>query len=137
MGKYRQVNRFALLGFAFPVAMFFALPAMAQGTDAAAPSLILPPGRPLPPPPAAEATPLPADMIDFSADHLTYDDKANIVTATGDVRMRRQGNRLRADKVTWNRTSGEVRAEGRVAGLSQVGERGPGGPFLIGRSGYC
>jgi len=120
MGKYRQVKTFALLGFAFPAAMFFALPATAQDTDQAAPSLILPPGRPLPPPPSAEATPLPDDMVDFSADHLTYDDNNDIVTATGDVRLRRQGNRLRADKVTWNRKSGEVRAEGNsipVAGM--------------------
>ena len=52
-------------------------------------------------------------MVDFSADQLTYDDNADIVTASGDVRMRRQGNRLRADKATWNRKTGEVRAEGR------------------------
>ena len=128
MGKYRQVKTFALLGFAFPAAMFFALPATAQDTDQAAPSLILPPGRPLPPPPSAEATPLPDDMVDFSADHLTYDDNNDIVTATGDVRMRRQGNRLRADKVTWNRKSGEVRAEGRVAAVN------PGGDTVYGDS---
>ena len=37
------------------------------------------------------------------------------MTATGDVRMFRNGSRLRADKVTWNRQTGEMRAIGNVA----------------------
>ena len=39
---------------------------------------------------------------------------ADIVTATGEVRMNREGYHLRADSVSWNRRSGEVRAEGGV-----------------------
>src|SRR4051794_1237697 len=111
MGKFRQVKTSALIGLAFPAAMVFAPPAMAQDNDPATPSLVTPPDRPAPPPPAVGGAPLPDDMVDFSADHLTYDDNSDVVTATGDVRMRRQGNRLRADKVTWNRSTGEVRAE--------------------------
>src|SRR5258707_361956 len=122
MGKYRQVKTSALMGLAFPAAMIFANPAVAQDRDPAAPSLILPPDRPAPPPPPTETTPPPADLVAFSADHLTYDDNADIVTATGDVRMRRQGNRLRADKVTWNRATRQVRAEGRVAAVNPGGD---------------
>ncbi len=51
----------------------------------------------------------------FTADQLDYDTDAHIVTATGDVRMIRQGNRLRADKVVWNRDSDQVHAIGNVA----------------------
>jgi LPS-assembly protein len=131
MGKYRQVKTSALWGYAFPAAIIFATPAMAQGIDAAAPSLILPPGRPPPPPAPVDAALLPDDMVDFSADHLVYDDKADIVTTTGDVRMRRQGNRLRADKVTWNRTSGEVRAEGRVAAVNPGGDTAYGDSAVL------
>jgi LPS-assembly protein len=54
------------------------------------------------------------DSVDFTADQLNYDEATDIVTASGDVRMSRDGNKLRADKVIWNRKSGEVRAEGSV-----------------------
>jgi LPS-assembly protein len=53
--------------------------------------------------------------VAFSAATLDYDNNADIVTATGDVRMLRDGNRLRADKVVWNRTSGEIVATGNIA----------------------
>jgi LPS-assembly protein len=53
--------------------------------------------------------------ITFSAATLDYDDQNEIVVATGDVRMLRDGSRMRADKVTWNRRTGEVRATGNVA----------------------
>src|SRR6187402_2501950 len=70
-----------------------------------------------PPSPDGAGAPTPdsEDEVTLSAAQLEYDDDADIVTATGDVRMLRAGNRLRADKVTWNRNSGEVRATGNVA----------------------
>ncbi|HWI87230.1 MAG TPA: LPS assembly protein LptD [Sphingomonas sp.] len=74
---------------------------------------------PLSPSIAAEA---PADDVTFSAGQLDYDDNADIVTATGDVRMFRNGARLRADKVTWNRQTGEVRATGNVAVVNADGD---------------
>ncbi len=52
--------------------------------------------------------------INFAADQLDYDENADIVTATGDVRMTRDGNRVRADRIIWNRKTGAVRAEGNV-----------------------
>jgi LPS-assembly protein len=80
-----------------PVALCIANPAYAQVS--AAPQ---------------NAAPSDKDNVDFSADQLNYDSQTDVVTASGDVRMAREGNRLRADKVIWNRKSGEVRAEGNV-----------------------
>lgn len=60
--------------------------------------------------------------IAFSADQLIYDENANTVTAIGDVRMNREGYFLRADRVVWNRVSGEVRAEGEVQVVSPEGD---------------
>lgn len=66
---------------------------------------------------AAADTPTPAtdEEIAFSADKLEYDSDADIVTASGNVQMVRQGNRLRADGVTWERKSGKVVANGNVS----------------------
>ena len=59
--------------------------------------------------------PLGNDEVAFTANGLDYDYHAQIVTATGDVRMIRQGNRLRADRVVWDRKSGLAHAYGNVA----------------------
>lgn len=65
----------------------------------------------------APDTPIPAssDEIAFSADLLEYDNNNDMVTASGNVQMLREGNRLRADTVTWNRTTGAVEANGNVS----------------------
>ena len=60
--------------------------------------------------------------VGFSAETLTYDDNTDIVTASGAVQMTREGNELRADRVTWNRVSGEVRAEGNVKVTNPQGD---------------
>lgn len=77
-----------------------------------------------PPPPQANPAPAPANeqVVDFSADSLEYFNDSDTVVASGDVRMFREGNRLRANKVTWNRTTGEVRAEGDVAVTNPRGD---------------
>ncbi len=66
--------------------------------------------------PAALDVPTPANdqEVTFSAAQLDYDQNSQLVTATGAVRMLRAGNRLSADKVVWDRTTGKVRAEGHV-----------------------
>lgn len=69
---------------------------------------------PVAPPPPATA-PDQADEIAFSADLLEYDDNSDIVIATGNVIAVREGNRLRADKVVWNRSTGRVEASGNVS----------------------
>ncbi|MGD9810376.1 MAG: LPS-assembly protein LptD [Sphingobium sp.] len=62
-------------------------------------------------------TPLPAssEEVAFSADLLSYDNDADVVAASGNVQMLREGNRLRADKVLWNRKTGAVEASGNVS----------------------
>lgn len=70
----------------------------------------------------------PAEQIDFAADSLEYQSDADIVTASGDVRMAREGNRVRADRVVWNRKTGEVRAIGNVRIVN------PGGDIAYGDS---
>ena len=84
-----------------------AAPASGQTTETGAPA-----------PPAAPAT-----SIDFSADQVTYDSGADIVTASGAVRMAREGNYLAADQVVWNRKSGEVRAQGSVVMVTPQGDK--------------
>jgi LPS-assembly protein len=78
-------------------------------------------------PPAANAVPdavRPVDpLVEFSADRVTYDSDADVVTASGAVRMSRDGNFLAADEVVWDRNSGAVRAEGDVVLLTPQGDK--------------
>lgn len=77
-----------------------------------------------PPPPQSSPAPAPAgeQVVDFTANQLEYFNDTDTVVASGDVRMFREGNRLRADKVAWNRRTGEVRAEGNVAVTNPQGD---------------
>lgn len=65
---------------------------------------------------------------DFTADRVEYANDSEIVTASGQVRLVREGNRVRADRLTWNRRTGEVRAEGNVVVVN------PGGDAAYGES---
>ena len=67
-------------------------------------------------PPAPSDVPATTDeqQIGFAADNLHYDGDADIVTAEGNVQMNRDAIEMRADKVIWNRTTGQVMAEGNV-----------------------
>lgn len=89
---------------ALPLLLCAPAMALAQGTS--------------PPRPAPEEE----REVEFSADQLTYDSEADVVTASGDVRMTTEGNRLRADTVIWNRVTGEVRAEGNVRIVNPQGD---------------
>ena len=75
-----------------------------------------------PPPPSTAATSGDPDQIQFTADVLEYDSNADVVTASGDVRLYRQSDRLRADKVTWNRKTGQVIAEGNIVITNPQGD---------------
>jgi LPS-assembly protein len=75
---------------------------------------------------AASAPPAPASedqFIEFSADKVTYDNAADVVTASGEVRMKREGQYLAADEVVWDRKTGEVRAKGNVVVISPEGDK--------------
>ena len=103
---------------ALPLALCLAGAAHAQD--------LTPPTVPLPPPSDQPTT---ADnQVRFSAATLEYENDTDIVTATGDVRMYREGNRLRADRVVWNRKTGKVVATGNIAVTN------PGGDIAYGDS---
>lgn len=61
-------------------------------------------------------------QVAFTADQLTYDSTADMVTASGEVRMSTEGNRLSADRVIWDRKSGQVHAEGNVRVVNPAGD---------------
>ena len=91
-----------------------------QRQDEAAPSLQ---DRPVElPPPSPTALPENPDQIQFTADLLEYDSEADVVTASGDVRLYRRSDRLRADKVTWNRKTVQVVAEGNIVVTNPEGD---------------
>jgi LPS-assembly protein len=77
-----------------------------------------------PPPAAVTQAPGQANqVVDFSADQVVYDSNNDIVTATGRVRMSRDGNYLAADQVTWDRKTGQVQARGNVVALNPQGDK--------------
>ncbi|MEO8175288.1 MAG: LPS assembly protein LptD [Sphingomicrobium sp.] len=86
---------------------------MNQPSDSAQPSA----GQPAAPDASAEPD------IEFSADQVTYDTDHEMVTASGAVRMSREGNYLAADQVFWDRKSGEVRAIGNVVVIDPRGDK--------------
>ena len=71
------------------------------------------------------------EQIGFSADALEYDSNTEIVTASGNVQLLRQGNRLRADTVVWNRTTGQVEARGNVSATDPEGNIAYGDRFQV------
>jgi LPS-assembly protein len=62
-------------------------------------------------------------VVEFSADQVAYDSESEIVSASGKVRMSREGNYLAADRVTWDRRTGEIRAEGNVVVVDPQGDK--------------
>ncbi|HLL60057.1 MAG TPA: LptA/OstA family protein, partial [Allosphingosinicella sp.] len=81
--------------------------------------------------PAQASVPGEGGRVDFSSDQLIYDTRAEIVTVSGDVRMTREGSNLRADRVIWNRQSGEVRAEGNVRVVNPQGDAAYGDSIVL------
>ena len=63
------------------------------------------------------------EFVEFSASQVTYDSQADIVTASGAVRLQRDGNHVAADEVVWNRKTGEVRARGHVVVMNPQGDK--------------
>ena len=86
--------------------LFLALPSAASAQDSA-------PSAPLAPEPT----------VDFSADQVIYDSNADLVIAEGQVRMSRDGNYLAANRVSWDRKSGQVVAEGDVVVVNPEGDK--------------
>ncbi|MDE2595907.1 MAG: LPS-assembly protein LptD [Sphingomonadales bacterium] len=59
----------------------------------------------------------PADSsgpIGFEADAIEYQNDADVVTAKGNVVLRREGQSVRADTVSWDRHTGQIIASGNI-----------------------
>src|SRR5690349_4654440 len=68
-------------------------------------------GEQMPPPQLGQpAAPAPAgeETIGFEADRVEYATDAELVTASGNVLLVRDGQSVRADTVTWNRSTGQI-----------------------------
>jgi LPS-assembly protein len=61
--------------------------------------------------------------IAFEADGASYDDKTDTVSVFGNVVMRRGDQSVRADKLTWDRKSGQILAEGNIRFVDQNGNQ--------------
>ncbi len=97
----------------------------------ALPLVIALPGPALAQAASPEALATPDQIVEFSADQVTYDSSADIVSATGEVRMSRDGNYLAADSLVWDRKSGEVRAGGNVVVVTPQGDKLVGGDVVL------
>ena len=73
--------------------------------------------------PAIAPGPVQDEVVTFSADSVTYDSNADVVTASGAVRMAKDGDYLAADQVIWDRKSGQVYAKGNVVVLTPEGDK--------------
>lgn len=81
---------------------------------------------------AQDAAPVASeDQIGFSAAVVEYDSNSEIVTAKGDVIVNRDGYTVRADTVTWNRTSGEVVADGSIRAVGPEGDVAYGDKIVL------
>ena len=72
-----------------------------------------------------------ADNIAFSSDVIDYDSLSDVVTAKGNVIVKREGYTLRADTVVWNRKSGEVTANGNIRSIGPRGDVAYGDSIIL------
>ncbi len=75
------------------------------------------------PPPAPETDAAGNRQVAFEADQLSYDENGETLTATGNVVLRSGDRSVRADSVTYNRTSGRILANGRVRFVDENGNQ--------------
>ena len=126
----RKVTRKALL---LSATLGLCLAAQAQAQETAPPSESPQPQPDIPspelqdrsadaPPPLATTSSESPNEVQFNADQLDYDFENEVVTASGDVRMYRRSDRLRADRVVWNRNTGQVTAEGNIVIVNPEGD---------------
>lgn len=61
--------------------------------------------------------------VAFEADEVSYNSDSDVVTARGRVILRREGQMLQADTVSWNRQSGQIVASGNIELTDPDGNR--------------
>lgn len=132
---FQGSNRPLWLATASALALL-AVPAAAQ-TGAEPPVVLAPQGEPdlqtpdIAAPPGGAPAVAGADQVGFAADNLNYDSDTEIVVAEGNVQMNREAIQMRANKVTWNRKTGEVVAEGDVAIANPEGDTAYGDRIVL------
>ena len=98
--------------------MVLAAPALAQ------PALETPlPAVPIPAPATQEFNAEGQRQIGFEANNLAFDQAANTVTASGNVVLISGDQSLNADRVSWNRTTGQIMASGGVRLIDKDGNQ--------------
>ncbi|WP_347304381.1 LPS assembly protein LptD [Croceibacterium sp. TMG7-5b_MA50] len=84
-------------------------------------------GEQTPAPDPADPAPAPSPITDepiaFEATTLEYDSDGETVTASGDVILRQGDQSVRADAVTWDRTTGQIVATGNIRLVDQDGNQ--------------
>lgn len=75
------------------------------------------------PPPAPETDASGNRQVAFESDQISYDENGETLTATGNVVLRSGDRSVRADTVTYNRTSGQILASGRVRFVDENGNQ--------------
>src|SRR5206468_4370232 len=131
-GKVKKPNLICLT--ALPLLLCISAAASAQSETRPGSDEGQPPPADQAPPAEAPAATAPAEgerQVAFSANQVTYESDGEFVTATGDVRMTSEGNNLRADTVTWNRKSDEVRAKGNVRLVTPEGNTAYGDDVVL------
>lgn len=79
-----------------------------------------PPQTPAQAEPAGTAAPR---AIDFEATELSYDSETETVMARGNVILRSEDRSVRADAVTWDRTTGQIIATGNIRMVDDAGNQ--------------
>ncbi|MBT6033357.1 MAG: LPS-assembly protein LptD [Kordiimonadaceae bacterium] len=69
----------------------------------------------------AQEAPAPDQKIEFSADKVVYDQKLDVITASGKVILNQNGNTLTADNIVYEVKSGQVSAHGGITILEASG----------------
>jgi LPS-assembly protein len=93
--------------------MLLAMPASLAAQDAAQDNVAAPAQ-------AAQETP---QVIDFEAREIAYDSERETVTARGNVILRSDDRSVRADEVTWDRTTGKIIATGNIRLVDDAGNQ--------------
>jgi len=60
-------------------------------------------------------------QVEFTADQVDYDSKADTITASGNVVLHRDAQSVRADKVTYDRKTGKIDATGHIRLVDEDG----------------
>lgn len=91
-------------------------------TQAHAQSATTQPDTPAPPGDPASA-PQPAGPIAFEADQVEFNSNTNVVTASGEVILRRGDQVVEANSISWNRDSGRIIASGDIRFIDEDGNK--------------